>query len=69
MQPQQKQQTKKVEFKFNLNLRRLMVWILILFLFLPGLVKFILGSSRNKTRKDRGGSNQRTRTNLAISQR
>jgi len=45
MQPQQKQQTKKVEFKFNLNLRRLMVWILILFLFLPGLVKFILGST------------------------
>jgi len=40
-----KPQTKKIEFKFNLNLRRIMIWILILFLFLPGLIKFVLGST------------------------
>ncbi|KKT50410.1 MAG: hypothetical protein UW42_C0019G0012, partial [Candidatus Collierbacteria bacterium GW2011_GWB1_44_197] len=45
MQQHPKIQTKKIEFKFNLNLRRLMIWILILFLFLPGLIKFVLGST------------------------
>ncbi len=39
------QTTKKIELKFNLNLRRIMIWILILFLFLPGLLKFVLGST------------------------
>ncbi len=36
---------KKVEFKINLNLRRILIWLLIIFLFLPGLIKFILGST------------------------
>ena len=45
MQQQIKSQAKKIEFKFNVNLRRALIWILILFLFLPGLIKFILGST------------------------
>ncbi len=36
---------KKVEFKINLNLRRILIWLLIIFLFLPGLIKFILGTT------------------------
>lgn len=34
-----------MEVKINLNFRRVLVWALILFLFLPGLIKFILGST------------------------
>lgn len=36
---------KKVEFKIHFNLRKILIWALIIFLFLPGLIKFILGST------------------------